>query len=73
MNEKEREILIKETRLATLRDLQVVLSKITEDHKGQEISNIAKTINHYLDLQISEVAQDTADRLRLRHQVEERE
>ena len=72
MNEKEREILIKETRLATLRDLQVVLTKITEDHKEQEISNIAKTINHYLDLQISEVAQDTADRLRLRHQVEER-
>ena len=71
MNEKEREILIKETRLATLRDFQVVLAKITAENRGHEIANIAQIINHYVDLQMSEVAQDRADRMHLSHQVEE--
>jgi hypothetical protein len=68
MNEKERELVIKEARLNALRDVEIALAKIEQERGAQdELGRLAQLIRYHLGQQISEVAQDKAGQTRLDH------
>ncbi len=68
MNEREREIVIKEARLAALHDVETALRELMKEKPvSNEVEEAAKFISHYIGQRISDVAQDKADRLRLSH------
>jgi SepF-like predicted cell division protein (DUF552 family) len=68
MNEQEREIVIKEARIAALHDIEAALRKLTQENLvSNEVKEAAKFISHYIGQRVSDVAQDKADRQRLSH------
>lgn len=68
MNEQEREIVIKEARLAALHDIEMALIKLESDRSvDAEIARTAKFIRHYINQRMGDVGQDKADRMRLSH------
>jgi hypothetical protein len=68
VNEREREIVIKEARLAALHDIEAAFRKLTQENLvSNEVKEAAKFISHYIGQRVSEVAQDKADRQRLSH------
>ncbi len=68
MNESEREIVIKEARLAALHDIEMALRRLMrEDLVSSEVKEAAKFISHYIGQRVAEVVQDKADRQRLSH------
>ena len=72
VDEREREIIIKEARLAALHDLEAVLRDLRAGKhiKGgvtAEVRAAVDIIMFYLAQRIGDVAQDKADRQRLTH------
>ena len=68
MNEQEREIVIKEARLAALHDIETALRNLMrEGLVSDEVKEAAKFISHYIGQRVRVVAQDKADRQRLNH------
>ncbi len=68
MNERERETVIKEAKLAALHDVETALRKLTQENAvSNEVEEAAKFISHYIGQRISDVAQDKADRQRQSH------
>ncbi len=67
MDEQDRELVIKETRLAALHDVEMALAKLEDERGGQdeELRRVSQYIRHYIGLRISEVNQDKADRARI--------
>lgn len=68
IDEREREIVIKEARLAALHDIEAALRTLARENLvSDEVKEAARFIGHYLGQRISAVAQDKADRQRLSH------
>jgi hypothetical protein len=72
VNERERELIIKEARLAALHDLEAVLrdlraGKLIKGKMTDEVRGAVDIIMFYLAQRIGDVAQDKADRQRLTH------
>ncbi len=68
MNEREREIVIKEAKLAALYDVETALRELMQENPvSKEVEEAAEFISHYIGQRISDVAGDKADRLRLSH------
>jgi alkyl hydroperoxide reductase subunit AhpC len=65
MEEEERELLIKEIRVAVLNDVRGALAKLMDARQQDAIRDAAKFIDHYIGLKLTEVAQDKAGRMRL--------
>jgi hypothetical protein len=69
VNEEDRELVIKEARLAVLHDIESALrGLIQHDLASEEIKEAAKLICLYVGRRAGLVAQDKADRQRLRHE-----
>jgi hypothetical protein len=72
LDEREREIIIKEARLAALHDLEAVLrdlraGKLIKGGLSDETRGAVDILMFYLAQRIGDVAQDKADRQRLSH------
>jgi hypothetical protein len=72
IDEREREIIIKEARLAALHDLEAVLrdlraGKLVKGGVTEEARGALDIIMFYLAQRVRDVAQDKADRQRLVH------
>ena len=70
VNERERELIIKEARLAALHDLEAVLrdlraGKLIKGKMTDEVRGAVDIIMFYLAQRIGDVVQDKADRQRL--------
>ena len=72
IDEREREVIIKEARLAALHDLEAVLrdiraGKLVKGAVADEVKGALDIIMFYLAQRVRDVAQDKADRQRLTH------
>jgi cytochrome c oxidase assembly protein Cox11 len=67
VTEEDRELLLKEARLAAVHDIEMALAKLI-DERGQRDPELARVVNlilYYIGQRTSEIAQDKADRSRL--------
>ena len=69
MNERERELVIKEARLAALHDIEFALRALQrQELVGDEVKQAARFISLYIGQRAKLVAEDKADRQRLNHE-----
>ena len=74
MNEQDRDTVIKEARVNALHDVQMALAKLLDtlppDSDARAVVNL---IFQQINLRVSEVSEDKADRIRVTHRVWEDE
>ena len=69
VNERERELVIKEARLAALHDIEFALRALQrQELVSDEVKNAARFISLYIGQRAKLVAEDKADRQRLNHE-----
>jgi hypothetical protein len=68
MNERERDLAIKEARMGALHDLQLVFATIESERGPQdELGVLAKLVRYHIGQKLSEVAQDKAGGPKVSH------